>query len=146
MQDNSNSPAVQSLRREQAGQAARSSKSRLQEGLEETFPASDPVSVTHTATAGADPDEAGTERPGLHPSDADPLDELEALRRDVKRLRHQVGSVTTGMGGLARSEMQALQRDARHAVRQRPLSSLGLVAAVSFTIGAIYGAGLLPRR
>jgi hypothetical protein len=40
------SPAVQSLRREQNDVSP--DKSRLQEGLEETFPGSDPVSATVT--------------------------------------------------------------------------------------------------
>lgn len=46
------SEAVDSLRQEQADQHRK--KSDLQEGLEETFPASDPVSATYTSTPGSD--------------------------------------------------------------------------------------------
>ncbi|KPF43417.1 hypothetical protein ACSV9I_19085 [Rhizobium sp. G187] len=46
------SDAVDSLRQEQADQDSR--KSDLQEGLEDTFPASDPVSATYTSTPGSD--------------------------------------------------------------------------------------------
>lgn len=50
------SPAVQSLRAEREEQAR--AKDALEEGLEDTFPASDPVSATTTVTSGApeDPD------------------------------------------------------------------------------------------
>jgi hypothetical protein len=44
------SGAVESLRQEQ-GERGRGD-SELEEGLEDTFPASDPVSATHTSTAG----------------------------------------------------------------------------------------------
>lgn len=45
------SPAVQSLRQEKAEQRRSGDKSDLEEGLEETFPASDPVSASSTTTA-----------------------------------------------------------------------------------------------
>jgi len=44
--------AVRSLEREQARQARKTKEDELREGLEDTFPASDPVSVTGTTTAG----------------------------------------------------------------------------------------------
>ena len=58
MKSDNSSPAVDSLKQEQREQASR--KSNLQEGLEQTFPGSDPVSATATSIpAGrADPDEA----------------------------------------------------------------------------------------
>jgi hypothetical protein len=47
------SPAVKSLEREQAKQDRASDREQeLEEGLEDTFPASDPVSVTSTAHPG----------------------------------------------------------------------------------------------
>ena len=48
------SPAVASLKREQKTQKKRKDE-QLVEGLEDTFPASDPVSVTSTTTAGDPP-------------------------------------------------------------------------------------------
>ncbi len=56
------SPAVKSLRKEQAQQARkRTSKDQdedLERGLKDSFPASDPVSVTNTTTSG-EPDLSG---------------------------------------------------------------------------------------
>lgn len=46
------SPAVASLRREQARQRKPSKEIELEEGLEDTFPASDPISVISTTVAG----------------------------------------------------------------------------------------------
>lgn len=46
------SPAVASLRREQKRQSKISANGELEEGLEDTFPASDPVSVTVSTVPG----------------------------------------------------------------------------------------------
>lgn len=50
------SPAVRSLEREQKrqhlGSAAEEAEAELEEGLEDSFPASDPVSVTSSAIPG----------------------------------------------------------------------------------------------
>jgi hypothetical protein len=49
------SEAVESLRQEQEEKAdAQHGGSELQEGLEDTFPASDPVSASHTSTVAGD--------------------------------------------------------------------------------------------
>lgn len=54
------SPAVKSLRKEQAGQAGASQEEQLQKGLEDSFPASDPVSATSSSipTGRTDPEKA----------------------------------------------------------------------------------------
>jgi ElaB/YqjD/DUF883 family membrane-anchored ribosome-binding protein len=49
---NSISPAAESYRREQERQVVRG---ELDEALEDTFPASDPVSMTHTTRSGKAP-------------------------------------------------------------------------------------------
>lgn len=46
------SPAVRSLKKEQAKQDKASKDVELQEGLEDTFPASDPISNVSTTVAG----------------------------------------------------------------------------------------------
>lgn len=46
------SPAVASLKREQKRQSPISDEEELEEGLEDTFPASDPIAVISTTTAG----------------------------------------------------------------------------------------------
>ena len=54
---NEKSPAVKSLRKEQAAQekGGKSAEQELQEGLEDTFPASDPVSVATPTTKSGEP-------------------------------------------------------------------------------------------
>ena len=47
------SPAVESLHKEQADRARDLKEGKLEEGLEDTFPASDPVSVTNPGQPGA---------------------------------------------------------------------------------------------
>lgn len=51
------SPAARSLRAEQARQArvGQDHEDELEEALEDTFPASDPVSLTSSTTSGAPP-------------------------------------------------------------------------------------------
>lgn len=56
------SPAVRSLRREQEGQSALTPEQELEEGLEDTFPASDPVALTSSTTAGKPAKKAGAKR------------------------------------------------------------------------------------
>lgn len=46
------SPAVRSLRKEQAARSKADKETELEAGLEDSFPASDPVSVTSTTIAG----------------------------------------------------------------------------------------------
>jgi hypothetical protein len=46
------SPAVRSLEREQRMRAKKDKDQQLDEGLEDTFPASDPISVTSTSIPG----------------------------------------------------------------------------------------------
>lgn len=54
--DQEPSDAVESLRQEQQEKANNQrGGSALQEGLEDTFPASDPVSASHTSTVAGDP-------------------------------------------------------------------------------------------
>ncbi|MDX3928250.1 MAG: hypothetical protein QHC90_20895 [Shinella sp.] len=51
--ENRKSPAVESMEQEQAAQREKEQKGQLEEGLEDTFPASDPVStVASTIPAG----------------------------------------------------------------------------------------------
>jgi hypothetical protein len=122
------SPAVVSLLSEQAEQSA-TGKTRLEKGLEDTFPASDPVSVTHTATA-TGPTEAGGVSPasepiGLHPVNSVNLsgddspraidDALQEIRRDIAQLRQQID---------AASVKERFQLDGR------PLAVVGAAAAL----------------
>ncbi len=100
MPDKANrSPAVESLKQEQARQRERIGKSELDKGLEDTFPASDPLSATSTSI----------------PSGRTKTDKAE---------RVSVADAATILG------------DFRIMVRERPLSAVGIVAAVAYIWGA----------
>ena len=143
------SPAVISLLNEQAEQTAKR-KTRLDKGLEDTFPASDPVSVTHTATATgsttvvAEPHES--ERLGLHPSNDpsastdDQAAKLDAIRRDLENLRDRFRATTSDASGTSRAKADAIERRVERIISERPLVAVGLATALSFILGAGYGA------
>lgn len=155
MEDEPVSPAVKSLLNEQAEQTAKR-KTRLDKGLEDTFPASDPVSVTHTATAtgsgaaGAQPQES--ELLGLHPSDGpiavstdDHRAELDAVRQDLENLRDRIHSAS-GKSGAAHAQGDAFERRVEQMIGERPLATVGLVGALSFILGVGYGARMRGDR
>jgi hypothetical protein len=110
MPDNANrSPAVESLKQEQARQRERIGKGELDKGLEDTFPASDPLSVTSTSIPSGRTDTDKAERVRVNP------DPTALLGSDV---------APTILG------------DIRIMVRERPLSAVGIVAAVAYLLGA----------
>ena len=97
MSDGPISPAVKSLLAEQADQLA-ADKTRLEKGLEDTFPASNPVSATHTATAstptGSDERKFLGFRPMRRPGSPIELQcaELQSLERDGVALREIIST------------------------------------------------------
>ncbi|WJH38460.1 hypothetical protein N7E02_07525 (plasmid) [Aliirhizobium terrae] len=122
---NEKSPAVNALEAEQAQQR---SAGALDEGLEDTFPASDPVSATTTAIP------SGT---GLSvKSDAPHVDEaLQSI------LEHRDDPYVEPREHLAalRDEAESLQYRAadnvRDRIRRNPWQAIGLAAAVGFIVG-----------
>lgn len=62
MSEEKRSPAVASVKKERAEQKARKQKGQLESGLEDTFPASDPVSVTSTSIPSGRTDAAEAEK------------------------------------------------------------------------------------
>lgn len=64
------SPAVESMKQEQAAQRKKTARSHLDKGLEDTFPASDPVSTTSTGipSGRTDADEADRVKKDSKPS------------------------------------------------------------------------------
>lgn len=134
------SPAVISLLNEQAEQTAKR-KTRLDKGLEDTFPASDPVSVTHTATA------TGSTAATAEPHEGDPsattddhAAELHAIRRDLENLRDRFRATGSVASGAARAKASAIERRVGQIIGERPLVTVGLATALSFVLGAGYGA------
>lgn len=143
------SPAVISLLNEQAEQTAKR-KTRLDKGLEDTFPASDPVSVTHTASAtgstAAAAEPYDSEHLGLHPSNDpsastdDHAAVLHEIRRDLENLRDRFRATTFDASGTPRAKASAIERHVEQIIRKRPLVTVGLATALSFIVGAGYGA------
>ena len=112
MPDNANrSPAVESLKQEQARQRERIGKGELDKGLEDTFPASDPLSVTSTSIPSGRTDTDKAERVRVNP------DPTALLGSDV-------------------AEAPTILGDIRIMIRERPLSAVGIVAAVAYLLGA----------
>jgi hypothetical protein len=143
------SPAVLSLLNEQAEQSAKR-KTRLDKGLEDTFPASDPVSVTHSATATgsivgeAEPHES--ERLGLHASNEpsasrdDHAAELYAIRRDLENIRDRLRATASDASGTAHARVSVIERRVEQMISKQPLATFAFVTVLSFILGAGYGA------
>lgn len=157
----SKSPAVQSMLDEQATQRESAREGHLDKGLEDTFPASDPVSATNTSIPAGrtDPDEAA--RVANDPSSATeseyPLVEsalaatgeksngfdhdvrregLDALRRDAGRVADSMSEVADGGVHLAKSQVRGIWSDVEARIRDRPLTAVGIVAALAYLWGA----------
>ncbi|TCL66317.1 hypothetical protein [Rhizobium sp. BK251] len=153
MPDPRKSPAVQSMLKEQAQQRDAAEKSTLDRGLEDTFPASDPVAATNTAVpAGrADADEVErVHRDSSHESchladdalavedthnQGRDYEEGRTLRREAVRNFDAVieipGAVAVPNAGVSSfcSEMEVR-------IREKPLTVMGIVAALAYAWGA----------
>jgi hypothetical protein len=93
--DPRHSPAVKSMRKAQAEQRSQGAKGVLNESLEDTFPASDPVSMTSTAISSGRTDTDAADRVRREP-DPTGLDEEsplvdEALAATAERGGRRVG-------------------------------------------------------
>ena len=101
------SPAVKSLELERARQNERAAKGELDQGLEDSFPASDPISMTRTSVPSGrtDADEAHRVR-----SNPDPRDEAVQAPDSI------LASVTAY-------------------IREQPLAAAGLVGVLAYLWG-----------
>lgn len=158
MSDPTNSPAVQSMRDEQARQRAVASSGALDKGLEATFPASDPVSATttsipagraETADAGSSSlaaelaadrdyprvDAALNSQSLVQPKVLDAAEEVRALRRDVARLKENFMEVAEGGVELLKAEARSVGRDVEDRIRERPLAAVGVAALLGYVWG-----------
>ena len=146
---NSMSPAVASLHDEQARQ--RTGKEDLQTGLEDTFPASDPVSQTSptTATATTEPaeeqetedtpkvDEALAAVRARHddPETGREMEEIRALRSELGRITGSAQEMISGSARVAKSEIDSVQNTVIRQVRKHPLQAIGLAALLGYVWG-----------
>lgn len=160
MPDPKNSPAVQSMEIEQAEQRERAVKSGLDTRLEESFPASDPVSATHSAVPAGRTDADEADRVRQQPTESedefplvdqalrstgegrhservtDTRDALGALRRDVDRMAGTATEVASGATSLAKFEASTFVKSVEDKIRERPLAAVAVVAALAFVFGA----------
>lgn len=149
------SPAVEALEQEQAAQARAGHDDGLDGALEDTFPASDPVSATVTSIPAVAPETAasvaqnegdaplvdqalaatrGQPRQPLEPSIA-PLEELTALRRELAHLRDGLSEIGSASIRIVAAEATDVGDSMRARVRARPLASIGIAAALGYLIG-----------
>lgn len=163
MSDPHDSPAVQSMKKEQELQRESVHKGDLDQGLEDTFPASDPVSMTSSAVSSGradteeaervhrDPDlaaldeefplmEAALLTPGERANDGEVSEamtqQIRARNADVRTLSESISEISDGEIGAARVGIGDWFRNVEHTVRSRPLAAMGIVAALAFVWGA----------
>ncbi|ARM88033.1 hypothetical protein RHEC894_CH01719 [Rhizobium sp. CIAT894] len=157
------SPAVQSLRKEQAEQRKRGRRGDLTRAIEDTFPASDPVSATHTSIPAGRSDIEAAERVQREP-DPTRLDEefpladralrstgentgssegldgdrkdMRALRKDAGRIAESASELASGTARLAKAEARSFAQEIEDRIRRQPLTSVAIVAAIAFVFGA----------
>lgn len=158
MAQDDESPAVRSIKKERARQRTGEGKSQLDEGLEDTFPASDPVAATDTTVAGR----AGIASGNRQPARSDALNdefplveealqstrekadeedtqvypgELHALKAEVARLRETVTTLASGTTRVAKARAQDALDDVELRIRERPWKAVGIAAILGFFLG-----------
>ena len=156
------SPAVQSMKNEQQAQRESARKGDLDKGLEDTFPASDPVSMTGTAIPAGRIDLEESERVKREPDVATldkefPLvdaalaetrehndedgqevtrEELHALKVETGRLSDSAAEIAEGTVRVTKVEVRSWFRDVEDRIRARPLAAVGIAAALAYVWGA----------
>ncbi|KWV47911.1 hypothetical protein AS026_12605 [Rhizobium altiplani] len=149
MPDPKDSPAVRSMQKEQAEQRRRARQGGLDQGLEDTFPASDPVSATTTGvptgrtdakvaeSVKSEPDPYTTENNNGDPLNPRSIGEnIRALRLDTNRLAKSVSGVASDSVGVAKARAGSFLDDVKETVRDRPITAVAVVAALAFVFGA----------
>jgi len=146
MADPTKSPAVQSYNAEKERQRS-AEPNDLDQGLQDTFPASDPVSVTQSSVASTTNANAADDRNEF------PLVEealrstgelggtqdrrhVHSLRRDAARLSDHASEVASGAVAVGKAEAKSVIQSVEDMVRDRPLTAVGLVAALAWIWGA----------
>jgi hypothetical protein len=143
------------MKNEQAEQRRRPLKGELDRGLEATFPASDPVSVTHSAVSTGRTDISAAERVRDNDDEYPVVDEslrsagdsdngrenidtgeARGLRLDAARLSKASFEVASGAANVTKAHIGSFWSDVENKVRENPLTAVGVVAAISFLWGA----------
>jgi len=154
--DSKMSPAVESMKREQAAQRKKTKTGELDKGLKDTFPASDPVSITSSSIplGHTDADEAervknkaklaaaplADDQLSFEPDQNDDGQNNLLPREEIDGLESELGKQTasdTGSGPrVAAVKARGLLANLEEQVRERPLLTVGIVAAVAYIWGA----------
>jgi hypothetical protein len=111
----SKSPAVVSMRREQAEQRARGGQDDLNTGLKDTFPASDPVSHTTTSISAGRVD-------------------VDEAQRVMEQSSEEIAA--GDVEGSPQGQLRDYVADIERRVREQPLTSIAIVAALAYVWGA----------
>ncbi|AXA37780.1 hypothetical protein [Rhizobium leguminosarum] len=154
------SPAVQSMRKEQSEQRKQTRKGELDKAIEDTFPASDPVSATHTSIPAGRSDVEAAERVKREPDptkleDEFPLvdqalrstgeaarstdvdrEEMRALQKEAGRMAESASDLASGTARLAKAEARTFVHDLEDRIRRQPLTAVAIVAGIAFVFGA----------
>ncbi|MBY2915975.1 hypothetical protein [Rhizobium leguminosarum] len=157
------SPAVQSMRKEQAEQRKQTRDGQLDKSIENTFPASDPVSATHTSISAGRSDVEAAERVKREPDptkleDEFPLvdqalrssgeaarssegfavdrQEMRALQKEAGRVAESASELASGTARLAKAEARSFVNDLEDRIRRQPLTAVAIVAGLAFVFGA----------
>ncbi|MBA8831623.1 MULTISPECIES: hypothetical protein [Rhizobium] len=154
------SPAVQSMRKEQAEQRKQTRKGELDKAIEDTFPASDPVSATHTSIPAGRSDVEAAERVKREPDptkleDEFPLvdqalrstgeaarssdidrEKMRALQKEAGRMAESASDLASGTARLAKAEARTFVHDLEDRIRRQPLTAVAIVAGIAFVFGA----------
>lgn len=163
MADPNESPAVQSMRKEQAEQRKQARKDELDKAIEDTFPASDPVSATHTSIPAGRSDVEAAERVKREPdptrldeqypfvdqalrstgdtvrsSEASDVDRqgMRSLQREASRVAESTSELASGSARLAKAEARTFVHDLEDRIRRQPLTAVAIVAGLAFVFGA----------
>jgi len=154
------SPAVQSMRKEQAEQRKQTRKGELDKAIEDTFPASDPVSATHNSIPAGRSDVEAAERVKREPDptkleDEFPLvdqalrstgeaarssdidrEKMRALQKEAGRMAESASDLASGTARLAKAEARTFVHDLEDRIRRQPLTAVAIVAGIAFVFGA----------
>ncbi len=150
----SKSPAFEALGQEKARQSEKP-QSELDVALEDTFPASDPVSATTTSTptgtvpsssSGADKrsdaplvDQALASMRELEETDEVPIlsaqEELAALKVEVARLRVSASEIGSATVRVAKAQTSEVIEGIEKRIRAEPFPAVGIAALIGFIWG-----------
>ncbi|AVC49475.1 hypothetical protein RLV_4321 [Rhizobium leguminosarum bv. viciae] len=148
------------MRKEQAEQRKQTRKGELDKAIEDTFPASDPVSATHTSIPAGRSDVEAAERVKREPdptkledefqlvdqalrstgeaarsSDID-REKMRALQKEAGRMAESASNLASGTARLAKAEARTFVHDLEDRIRRQPLTAVAIVAGIAFVFGA----------